>query len=95
MTNIEIIENERLLYNIDEDLEIDTYQGWKNKGYSINKGEKALFKTKIWKPRKEINRLEKDSEENVDPEKKEKYNSKFILVNSAFFSERQVRKVGE
>lgn len=29
---------------------VDTYPGWKRLGYQVKHGEKALFKTKIWKP---------------------------------------------
>lgn len=90
MTNIEIIEGERILNNINEDLVLDTFQGWKNKGYQIIKGQKALFKTKIWKPRKQ----EAKSEENEE-QKEELKNSRFILVNSAFFSNEQVQKIKE
>lgn len=90
MTNFEIIESERLLNNIDEELELDTFQGWKNRGYQIIKGQKALFKTKIWKPRKIEVKEVKD--ENEEQNKEEKNNSKFIMVNSAFFSENQVQR---
>ena len=92
MTNLEIIESERLLNNIDEELELDTFQGWKNRGYQIIKGQKALFKTKIWKPRKiDVKEVKDENEE--QPAEDKKSNSKFIMVNSAFFSEEQVQKV--
>lgn len=93
MTNLEIIEGERLLHNIDKEIELDTFQGWKRKGYSIIKGEKALFKTKIWKPRnKELKEIEEKDVTNLTEEDKIKLR-KFMLVNSAFFSEKQVQKI--
>ena len=71
MTNIEIIENLKILEGITEDL--NTYQAWKYKGRKVKKGEKAITKTKLWK------RIEKENKEG----KKEK---KFYLVNSALFT---------
>ena len=56
MTNKEILMYERVLNNIDFDLEINTYAGWNRNGYTINKGSKAIFQTQIWKPCKNKNK---------------------------------------
>ena len=53
MTNEQIISREikKIGYNpIEEFLTFDTYAGWKERGRQVKKGEKAKFKTKIFKP---------------------------------------------
>ena len=81
MTNKEILMMERVLNNIDFDLEINTYAGWNRQGYTINKGSKALFQTKIWKPCK--NKKETDGQKQ----------SKMYLVKASYFSINQVTKI--
>ena len=81
MTNKEIIMMERVLNNIDFDLEINTYAGWNRQGYTINKGSKALFTTKIWKPCK--------SKKQEDGQQK----NNMYLVKASYFSQDQVTKV--
>ena len=78
MTNAEIITGNCILTGISEP--VDTYPGWKAKGYQVKKGSKAVFKTKIWKPCKTKN--EKTGE-------KEK---RLLLVNASFFTKSQVEK---
>lgn len=80
MTNFELIEGAKKLAGIDEDVQVDTFAGWKAKGYCVNKGEHASFKTKIWKPCKVIDELTKE-------EKKE-----LLFVNAAFFTINQVAR---
>ncbi len=82
MSNIEIIANETDLRGITE--QVDTFAGWKRRGYVVSKGQKAVFKTKIWKPCKV-----KEKDENGE-ERKEK---KLILVNAAFFTLSQVEAI--
>ena len=48
MTNMQIIMAEVTLRGITE--EVDTYAGWQARNMQVQKGNKALFKTKIWKP---------------------------------------------
>jgi len=81
LTNKEIIMTEKLLHNIELDKIVDTFAGWNKQGYTINKGSKALFQTKIWKP---------TLLKNKDTETKTK---KIILVNASFFSLDQVTKI--
>ena len=81
MTNSEIILSEMNLRGITE--EVNTFASWKAQGYSINKGEKAAFKTKIWKPVKL-----KDKETGERAEK-----ATLILVDACFFTLSQVTKI--
>lgn len=79
MSNTEIISIETGLRGITE--KVDTFAGWQRKGYVVNKGQKAAFKTKIWKPCKV-----KEKDENG----KETTENKLIMVNAAFFTQSQV-----
>lgn len=82
MTNTQIIATECALNGITEI--VDTYQGWSRNGKQVKKGSKALFQTKIWKPRK--NSKAKVTEEMTEEELK----SKFIMVKASFFGLSQV-----
>lgn len=100
MTNLEIIATEAVaneIYTKDEilerleagmDLGLHTYQEWKRLGYQVQKGSKALFKTKIWKPRKGAKVEELEKEESIEIKKKN-----FIMVNASFFGINQVMKI--
>lgn len=77
MTNMQIIETECVLRGITEN--VNTYQGWARNGQQVKKGEKALFQTLIWKPRKNV-KVEA-TEEMTEEEMK----SKFIMVKAYFF----------
>lgn len=79
MTNLEIISAECVTNGIKAS--VDTYAGWKRKGFQVRKGEKAVFKTKIWKPCKA------KKSENTDNDEKQ---SKMYLVKAAFFTDEQV-----
>jgi hypothetical protein len=81
LTNKEILMQEMMLHNIDLETKIDTYAGWNRNGYTINKGSKALFTTKIWKPCKSKNK------------ETEQVNNKMYLVKASFFSQDQVTKI--
>ena len=74
MTNLQIILTECELNGITE--AVDTYQGWARSGKQVKKGSKALFQTKIWKPRK--NSKTQATEETTEEELK----SKFIMVKA-------------
>jgi hypothetical protein len=76
MNNIAIVETEKAIRNIQE--ECHTFQAWKSKGYSVKKGEKAIFSTSIWK------RVLKKGEEEE---------SQFILKLSHFFKQSQVEPI--
>ncbi len=47
MTNVEIIENEKKVKGIE--VEAHTFGTWKQKGYAVQKGEKAAFSVMVWK----------------------------------------------
>ena len=59
---------------------IHTYQGWKSRGYQVQKGEKAIAKFSIWKY---VTRKKKDGSEE----------QKMFLKNSAWFTQKQVSKI--
>lgn len=56
--------------------EVHTFQRWKSKGFSVKKGEKAVFKTSIWK---------------AVPDKDHEGEVKMFMKNSAFFTASQVK----
>ncbi len=82
MTNLQIIAGAVTLYGITE--EVDTYIGWQRRGYQVQRGQKALFNTKIWKPCRE----KKAAEESQKAEE----GRRLILVNASFFGVSQVAK---
>lgn len=77
MTNMQIIMGEVTLRGITE--EVDTYAGWKARNMQVQKGNKALFQTKIWKP---CYPKDEDGNRAETP--------KLILVNASFFGRSQV-----
>lgn len=74
MTNAEIIATECSLLGITE--EVHTFQRWKAKGFMVKKGEKAVFKTTIWK---------------AVPKKDEENEVKMFMKSAAFFTASQVQ----
>ncbi len=48
MTNMEILIGECMVRGITE--EVNTYARWKAKGFTVRKGEHALFDTVLWTP---------------------------------------------
>lgn len=88
MTNKMIILTEliRLGWTDDEIKErtIDTYAGWKRKGFQVRKGEKAVMQTMIWKPCKKTIKDEEGNKKKMD---------KMYLVKASFFAVEQVDKL--
>ena len=82
MTNMQIITSEVTLRGITE--EVDTYAGWQARKMQVQKGNKALFKTKIWKPC-----YPKDEDGNRAD------TPTLILVNASFFGRSQVAAAEE
>jgi hypothetical protein len=82
MTNIEIVESEKMVNGITE--EVHTFIEWKMRNYKIKKGSKALIKTKLWKV---VNAKQKDENGNVEETRK------YILVNASLFGKSQVEKM--
>lgn len=84
MTNAQIIITNMVNVGLDPmETVVDTFAGWKRKGYVVNKGETAAFKTKIWKPCK-----------NKKQEGEEEAQTNLRLVNAAFFTAEQVKAIG-
>jgi hypothetical protein len=83
MNNVTIIEGEKALRGIE--VEVDTFAGWKYRGYKIKKGEHAVFQTKIWKLSKV-----KIETKNENGEEQQEAGSRFILVPAHFFTAEQV-----
>lgn len=81
MTNREIIDSEKVKIGIPLDEELHTYAIWKSLGYQVQKGQKAIVSTKLWK--------------NVDVTNKKtgKKEQKMILCNASLFSYEQVKKI--
>ena len=50
ISNAEIIHNEAMLAGLDPDAEYLTFMQWKQRGYSVKKGAKAVIKTGLWTP---------------------------------------------
>lgn len=64
--------------------EIHTFRGWKERGYAVKKGEKAIAKFPIWKhTSKKV--------ETEDGEEEEKTN--MFMRTAAFFKFSQVEKI--
>ena len=92
MTNLEIIVGAMKLTGLDPRTDVvNTFAGWKRRGYSVKKGEKAVFKTKIWKPVK-YTKKEQESEIDANLSAEESDNKHLVLVNAAFFTAEQVEK---
>lgn len=93
MTNNEIIANEVIFNELMTEEEViatleagyrlpfHTYAEWQRLGYQVQKGEKAVIKTRLWKP------ITKKDEETGDNK------TKMILVKAALFSNEQVAKI--
>ena len=94
MTNAQIILEGMLLAELDPmEVEVDTFAGWKRKGFTVKKGEKAVFKTKIWKPCK-FKPEEISTDDDVINDGEQVVNKKkLVLVNAFFFTDEQVEKV--
>lgn len=79
MTNLEIIAKEMERAKIE--IPCHTYIGWRERGYQVKRGEKAVITTMLWKPVKA--KQIKEDEEKQD---------KMILVKAFLFSEAQVKE---
>jgi hypothetical protein len=79
MTNKQIIMGEILTRGIMED--VDTYDGWRRRGYQVSRGSKALFQTEIWKPCK--------TKKTEDGEAR----TRLYMVKASFFGRSQVEKM--
>lgn len=87
MKNVEIIVLACMDAKLPPDTIVNTFVGWKRAGYTVKRGEKAAFQTKIWKPCKV--KKKKEQEPGEEPKKE----NKLILVNASFFTSEQVEKI--
>lgn len=100
MTNLDIIYMETINHGIFTKIEADellnkygclpvwTYAEWKKQGYCVKKGEKAKFKTKLWKKRNIKPSTEEGKEGNEKDQK-----SGFFLITAALFTREQVERM--
>ena len=94
MTNPQIIEENRLLLVatgvIKEDNIINTYIGWKRKGFQVKEGAEHVAAFPIWHPRtKKKNQTE---EEAVEEQTKK---GRFYLATAYWFTDEQVKPAEE
>ena len=99
MTNQQILEQEILLNKlmtkeelekyIQENLSLPlylTFAEWNKRGYKIQKGQKAVIKTKLWmRAKRKIDKTKELDDENTQ--------EGFVLVNASLFGENQVEKM--
>lgn len=98
VTNAEIILTGMLEVGLDPETDVvNTFAGWKRLGYSVKRGETAVFKTRIWKPskfKKDDKDTSTDVTQNTDDGKTDDNSyKKLILVPAAFFTQNQVEKI--
>ena len=84
MTNYEIIENAKIEKGFSKEQIFRTYQGWQRLGYQVNKGEKALFQTKIFFPKFKKNKEDKEDSKDLKG---------FFMKTASFFLYDQVSKI--
>ena len=99
MTNQEILESEIIANKLMTEEELQnyietymclppylTYAEWQKRGYQVQKGEKAVIKTKLWlKSKKKIDKSKGNDKDNIDEH--------FVLVNASLFAPEQVKKI--
>ena len=77
-----------------QDIEqIHTYTRWKQLGFSVKRGQKAIAKFPIWKYTTKKNSTEQDSSNDTDSS--DAKNSYCFMKMSAFFSASQVEPIAE
>ena len=70
--------------------EIHTFNGWKERGYAVKKGEKSNIKFPIWK----YTQKEKPEEEKTGNPIEDAPTTNMFMKLSAFFTFSQVEKIG-
>lgn len=89
MTNTSIILGYMQLNNLDPNkIVLHTYAQWKKLGYQVKKGEKSKHRISVWK--RSIKKVE-----NEDGEKEEVDNGRYLLKESAFFTQDQVEAINK
>ena len=96
MTNTEIVimHTALLIENgtIKPDNVINTFIGWKMKGYKIKRGAVHIAEFPIWVKTKTKKKPEPETEEQeaTEPEKKKR---QFVLQNAYWFTDEQVERI--
>jgi len=80
------------IVNIKEVQPIHTYKAWKQLGYQVKKGEKAITKFAIWQF---STKKKKDEETENEEEITDALRGKYFMKVSAFFTDEQVEKIEE
>ena len=90
MSNKEILLYESALRGFEYDgNNLFTFKEWRDRGYSVKKGEKAFIKCGLWKY---VNKKDKDKDS--DEEKKKK-GGRCYMVTACLFHSGQVEKIQE
>ncbi len=79
--NLEIQKKDGVKETVPEPEEIHTYAGWRELGFQVMRGQKAVASFKIWK---HVIQKKKDNEEEGE---------RMFLTEAYFFSEGQVEKM--
>lgn len=77
---LQMDDGKEIIYNETE--EIHTYQMWKELGYQVQKGQKAVAQFTIWKHTAKVNE-----------ETGEQENAHMFMKKSSFFSRSQVQEI--
>lgn len=85
MTNAEILVVECAKHGITE--EVHTYVRWKQLGYKVKSGEKALFSTRLWKYVNKSTPAQSEADENSEVV------HNMYMCKSFLFGRSQVEKV--
>ena len=96
MTNQEIITRQTLALIeagiIGANEQIHTFADWKNSGYIVKKGSKAVAKFTIWKYSDKPNKAQQAAREAAGKDQ-EAPAPHYFMTNAAFFSSSQVEKI--
>lgn len=85
MTNLQILISECSARGITE--EVHTFARWKQLGYSVKKGEHALFSTSLWKQCKGRRKDNEEISDNSEP------TGRCYLCKSYLFGRSQVEEI--
>ena len=84
LNNLQAITLAKREAGIPDEIAVNSYGGWKEKGYQVQRGERAAFKTSIWVPCHAGKN--KDGEDTSDF-------SRFFIRCTAFFTAEQVAPI--
>lgn len=87
---VEIVKEDGTKETVELPEEIHTFNGWKERGYAVKKGEKSNIKFPIWK----YTQKEKPEEEKTGNPIEDAPTTNMFMKLSAFFTFSQVEKIG-